>query len=135
MNPIESALTISVLVLGIGTLAWYLGRIQMEVRWARRREAEAARTALLRIEKQLAEGQSLVAEQAARRQALDDFLSELHAEEHAYLKQQSVAGGQKRSVVVEERLYFRNLPISDWTRQELTFYSSTAAPEGAKPAP
>jgi hypothetical protein len=135
MSSIESALTISVLLMGLGTLAWYLGRIQTEVRWARRREAEAGRTARLRIEKQIAEGQSMVADQAARRQALDEFLSELHAEEHAYLRQRSTGAGQKRSVVVEERLYFRNLPISNWTEQELTFYTSTAPPDRAKSLP
>ena len=138
MNPIESALTISVLVLGLGTLAWYLGRIQMEVRWARRREFEAGPAARLRLEKQIAQVHTVAAEQAARRQALDEFLSELHAEEHAYLRQRDVGDERKRSVVVEERLYFRNLPISNRTEQELTFYTSSGARDACShkvPAP
>jgi len=69
-----------------------------------------------------------VAEEAAKRKALDQFLSELHAEERAYVRQRDLGANRKRSVVVEERLYFRNLPISNWTEQELTFYTSSDAP-------
>ena len=76
-----------------------------------------------------------VAEEAARRKAIDQFLSELHTEERAYLRQREVGANRTRSVVVEERLYFRNLPVSDWTRQELTFYTSSGGPDRPKLLP
>ncbi len=69
------------------------------------------------------------ATEAARRQALDEFLSQLHAEERAWLKKRETERERRRSVVVEERLCFRNLPISNWNQQELTFYTSSASPE------
>lgn len=135
MGPVESALTITVLLLGLGTLAWYLGRVQTDVRWARRREAEAGRTARLRVERQVAEERMHAATEAARRQALDEFLSQLRAEERAWLKKRDTGRERRRSVVVEERLCFRNLPISNWNQQELTFYSSSLPRETTKALP
>lgn len=135
MGPVETALTISVLLLGLGTLAWYLGRVQMEVRWARRREADADRAARLRVERRVAEERMHAATEAAKRQALDEFLSDLHAEERAWLRQQELGPARRRAVVVEERLCFRNLPVSNWSQQELTFYTSTAPMGSTKALP
>jgi uncharacterized protein YecT (DUF1311 family) len=107
----------------------------MEVRWARRREAEAERAARLRVERQVAEERMHAATEAARRQALDEFLSQLHAEERAWLKKRDTDRERRRSVVVEERLCFRNLPVSNWNRQELTFYTCSAEAEASKALP
>lgn len=105
------------------------------MRWARRREAEAGRTARLRVERQVAEERMHAATEAARRQALDEFLSQLRAEERAWLKKRDTGRERRRSVVVEERLCFRNLPISNWNQQELTFYSSSLPRETTKALP
>ena len=129
MSPIDSTLTICLTLLGLGIVAWYLGRVQTEARWARRRLPGAGTSArLAQLEQRVTAERLRVAEEAAKRKALDQFLSELHAEERAYVRQRDLGANRKRSVVVEERLYFRNLPISNWTEQELTFYTSSDAP-------
>ncbi len=125
MNLIWSMVTICATILGLGAIAWYLGRVQMEARWARRREAEAERGARLLLEREVAAERMRATEEAARRKAMDQFLSEIHTEERAYLRQREVGANLTRSVVVEERLYFRNLPVSNWTQQELTFYTAS----------
>ena len=125
MSLIWSVVTICGTILGLGAIAWYLGRVQMEARWARRREAEAERNARLQLEQEVAAERMRAAEEAARRKAMDQFLSEIRTEERAYLRQREVGASLTRSVVVEERLYFRNIPVSNWTQQELTFYTAS----------
>ena len=67
-----------------------LGQAQMEARWARRREAEAERNARLLLEQEVAAERMRATEEAARRKAMDRFLSEIHTEERAYLRQREV---------------------------------------------
>jgi len=122
-------------ILGLGAIAWYLGRVQMEARWARRREAEAERNARLRLEQEVAAERMRAAGEAARREAMDQFLSEIRTEERAYLRRRQVGASLTRSVVVEERLYFRNLPVSNWTQQELTFYTVSGGFDVSKMLP
>ena len=122
-------------MLGLGAVAWYLGRVQMEARWARRREAEAEGNARLRLEREVAADRMRAAREAARRKAMDQFLSEIHSQERAWLRRRQVGAGLTRSVVVEERLYFRNLPVSNWTQQELTFYTVSGGFDVSKMLP
>ena len=135
MSLIWSVVTICGTILGLGAITWYLGRVQMEARWARRREAEAERNARLQLEQEVAAERMRATEEAARRKAMDRFLSEIHTEERAYLRQREVGDSLTRSVVVEERLYFRNLPVSNWTQQELTFYTASGGFDVSKLLP
>jgi hypothetical protein len=135
MSPIWSLVTICGTILGLGAIAWYLGRVQMEARWARRREAETERNTRLQLEQEVAAERMRAAEGAARRKAMDQFLSEIHTEERAYLRQREVGASLTRSVVVEERLYFRNVPVSNWTEQELTFYTASGEFDVSKMLP
>jgi hypothetical protein len=135
MSLIWSVVTICGTMLGLGAIAWYLGRVQMEARWARRREAEAERNARLQLEQKVTAERMRAAEEAARRKAMDQFLSEIRTEERAYLRQREVGASLTRSVVVEERLYFRNVPVSNWTQQELTFYTASGEFDVSKMLP
>ena len=135
MSLIWSVVTICGTMLGLGAIAWYLGRVQMEARWARRREAEAERNARLQLEQEVAAERMRAAEEAARRKAMDQFLSEIRTEERAYLRQREVGASLTRSVVVEQRLYFRNVPVSNWTQQELTFYTASGGFDVSKMLP
>jgi len=135
MSLIWPVFTTCATILGLGVIAWYLGRAQMEARWARRREAEAERNARLQLEREVDAERMRASEEAARRKAMDRFLSEIHTEERAYLRQREVGASLTRSVVVEERLYFRNLPVSNWTQQELTFYTASGGFDVSKLLP
>ncbi len=135
MNAIWSIITICGGFLGLGVIVWYLGRMQMQVRWARKREADARCKVRIDLEQKIAEERTRATEESARCKAMDQFLSEIHVEERAYLRQRDIGTRRTRSVVVEERLYFRNLPMSNWTQQELTFYTASGAPDVSKMLP
>jgi hypothetical protein len=58
-------------------------------------------------------------EENARRRALDEFLADLHVEERHYIREHRVLFAHRKSLVLEERMFFRNIPISSWVEHEI----------------
>jgi hypothetical protein len=59
------------------------------------------------------------AEEAAKRKALDDFLSEMRVEERHYVREHKLLFMNRKSLVMQERIFFRNIPLSNWIEHEL----------------
>jgi hypothetical protein len=59
------------------------------------------------------------AESEARRKALDEFLADVHVEERRYFREIESVGERRRCLVLQERVCFRNIPLSPWTENEL----------------
>src|SRR5262249_2633259 len=59
------------------------------------------------------------AEEAARRQAFDSFLGEISVEQRHYIRENRRLGQNRRSLILQERMFFRNLPLSDWIEHEI----------------
>jgi len=57
--------------------------------------------------------------ESARRQALDEFLADLHVEERRYVREHRVLFAHRKSLVLQERIFFRNVPISNWVEHEV----------------
>ncbi len=68
------------------------------------------------------------AESEARRKALDEFLADVHVEERRYFREIESVGESRKCLVLQERVCFRNIPLSPWTEHEL-------ASEGMRPCP
>jgi hypothetical protein len=66
-------------------------------------------------------GESAVraAEETARRQAFDTFLDEITVEQRHYTRQNRLLMQNRKSLVLQERIFFRNLPLSDWIEHEI----------------
>jgi hypothetical protein len=58
-------------------------------------------------------------EESVRRKALDDFLADLHVEERHYVREHRVLFAHRKSLVLEERIFFRNVPLSNWVEHEI----------------
>ncbi len=58
-------------------------------------------------------------EENARRKALDEFLADLHVEERHYVREHRILFAHRKSLVLEERMFFRNIPISNWVEHEI----------------
>jgi hypothetical protein len=58
-------------------------------------------------------------EENARRKALDEFLADLRIEERRYLREHRVLFAHRKSLVLQERIFFRNVPISNWVEHEV----------------
>src|ERR1700730_540108 len=106
-----------------GLLSWFIMQSRMEVALARQRENMAESRGALDAEKTALEaslGTALrAAEETARRQALECFMGELRVEQRHYTRENRMLMQNRKSVVLQERMYFRNIPLSDWIEHEI----------------
>ena len=93
---------------GAGLLAAILTRAQMRVALARQQQSLAEARALLATQHRAMEERIKAVEEAARRQALDDFLADVRVEERPLDDGPRV-----------ERVCFRNLPLTPWIEHAL----------------
>jgi hypothetical protein len=111
-----------------GLLAWFVMQSRMEVKLAEQRaELAEARGALDAERKALQVTMPMAvraAEETARRQSFDNFLSELVVEQRHYTRENRMLLQNRKSLVLQERMYFRNLPLSDWIEHEITIEDS-----------
>src|SRR5215467_5901488 len=107
-----------------GMLAWFIMQSRMEVALAQQRELLAETRGALDAERKALESSLPVALQAAeataKREALENFLGELRVEQRHYTKENRLLTHSKKSLVLQERMFFRGIPLSDWIEHEIT---------------
>jgi hypothetical protein len=109
--------------LASGLLAWFVMQSRMEVKLAEQRADLAEARGALDAEKSAVQASLHMAvraaEETARREAFDRFLSELTVEQRHYTRENRMLLQNRRSLVLQERMYFRNIPLSDWIEHEI----------------
>ena len=109
--------------LASGVLAWFVMQSRMEVKLAELRERLAEERGSLEAEREAMktsmETAMRAAEEAAKRQALDNFLNDITVEQRHYTRDSRLLLGNRKSLVLQERMYFRNIPLSDWIEHEI----------------
>jgi hypothetical protein len=107
-----------------GLLAWFIMQSRMEVALAQQRENLAESRGALHAEKHALEssiGTALqAAEATAKCEALDNFMGDLRVEQRHYTRESKMLMHNRKSLVLQERMYFRNIPLSDWIEHEIT---------------
>ena len=73
----------------------------------------------LEAQKEAMEGALEGASESARRHAMDEFLADLRIEQRHYTRENKLLFQNRRSLVLQERLFFRNVPISEWIEHEI----------------
>ena len=106
--------------LGSALLAFFLMQARLEVAIAKEREALAEAQAVIRSNEKLVEERVRATEQEMRRKSLDEFLADFRVEERHYMKESKSLFLRQKSMVLQERLFFRNIPLSDWVTHEMT---------------
>jgi len=106
--------------LGSALLAFFIMQARMEVAVAQERETLAGVRAEVKSNEKLLEEKVRAAEEVARRKSLDDFLGDFRVEERHYMKESKSLFLKQKSMVLQERLYFRTIPLSDWVAHEMT---------------
>jgi hypothetical protein len=109
----------SLCALATGGLVWFVMNSRMEVRLSRQREKLAEARATLEAQKQGLVGTMQGVEETTRRKALDDFLGDLRIEERHYVREQKMLFMTRKMLVRQERIFFRNIPLSNWVEQEV----------------
>jgi hypothetical protein len=104
---------------GSALLSFYLMQARLEVAVARERESLAEAQAVIRCQERLVEERVRAAEETTMRKALDQFLGEFRVEERHYIRENRSMLSPRKSMVLQERLYFRNIPLSEWVEHEM----------------
>lgn len=105
---------------GSAFLSYYVMQSRMEVALAKEREAATAAEAKLRTVEENLPDKIRLAEESAQRKAFDSFLMDFRVEERRYLRESNNRQANRKSVVMQERLYFRNIPLSNWVEHEMS---------------
>lgn len=59
------------------------------------------------------------AESTDRRPGADELLADIRFERHRFLRRVPRPEGYQTSVIMQERIYFRNIPLTGWMEEEL----------------
>ena len=120
-----------VAALGSGVLSFIVVQAKMEAAAHRERESLVeARTLLCQQQKSM-EQRVRAAEAEARRKAFDEFLADVRVEERHYVRETGSPTERMKCLVLQERVCFRNIPLSQWIERELTVEKGPALPAPA----
>ena len=117
---------------GSGLLAFYIMQSRMEVALAREREAMAQARGTMEAEKNSLEQALRGAKDSARREALDEFLADVHVEQRHYVKDNKLLFQNRKALVLQERIFFRNIPLSSWIEHEIVLQEGEDVDKAAR---
>jgi hypothetical protein len=130
MEPLLWILLPGFVALASGVLAWFIMQSRMEVALAQQRESLAVQRegmaearGVLEAEKAAVKASFDTAIQAAqetaKRESFEKFLADLRVEQRHYTRENRLLMHNRKSLVLQERMYFRNIPLSDWIEHEI----------------
>ena len=64
----------------------------------------------------------------ARRAAFDEFLNDFRVEQRQFVRNSRLFFANRQTLVLRERILFRNLPLSNWVEHTITLDESVGAP-------
>jgi hypothetical protein len=104
---------------GSALLSFCIMQAKMEVALAKERESLAEARATITSQKVTMEERIKATEEATKRHALDDFMQDFRVEERSYVRESKSLSASRKTMVMQERLFFRNIPLSNWIEREM----------------
>ncbi len=104
---------------GSALLSYFVMQARMEVALAKERESLAEARAKISTHQITLDERVKATEEACKRQALDDFMHEIRVEERSYVRETKSLNALKKVMVMQERIFFRNIPLSNWIEREM----------------
>jgi hypothetical protein len=104
---------------GSALLSFVIMQAKMEVALAKERESLAEARATITSQKVTLEERIKATEEATKRIAMDEFMHDFRVEERSYVRESKSLSASKKSMVMQERLFFRNIPLSNWIEREM----------------
>jgi len=104
---------------GSALLSYFVMQARMEVALAKERESLAEARAKISSYQVTLDERVKATEEACKRQALDDFMHEIRVEERSYVRETKSLNASKKTMVMQERIFFRNIPLSNWIEREM----------------
>jgi hypothetical protein len=104
---------------GSSLLSFYIMQARMEVALAKERESLAEARATITSQKVTMEERIKATEEATKRLAMDEFMHDFRVEERSYARESKSLSAMKKTMIMQERLFFRNIPLSNWIEHEM----------------
>src|ERR1700677_4598799 len=104
---------------GSSLLSFYIMQARMEVALAKERESLAEARATITSQKVTMEERIKATEESTKRLAMDEFMHDFRVEERSYARESKSLTASKKTMVMQERLFFRNIPLSNWIEHEM----------------
>jgi hypothetical protein len=104
---------------GSALLSFYIMQARMEVALAKERESLAEARATITSQKITMEERIKATEEATKRRAMDEFMQDFRVEERSYGRETKSLTASRKTMVMQERLFFRNIPLSNWIEREM----------------
>lgn len=105
---------------GSALLSFYIMQARMEVAIAKEREVLAVARATIDSQEKVMVEKLKATEEGVKREALNEFLGDFRIEERHYMRESKALFASKKAMILQERLFFRNIPLSNWVEHELT---------------
>jgi hypothetical protein len=104
---------------GSALLAFYIMQARLDVAVAKEREAVSEARILLESHMKAMQETIKATEEQTKRKALDEFLADVRTEERHYVRENKMLFMNRKSLVLQERIFFRNIPLSNWVEHEM----------------
>ena len=104
--------------IGSGGLVYFVMQSRNEVMLAEQKAELAAARAAIETHREVLEESIRAAKDSERQRAMEEFLGEIRIEERHYTREYKVLFMTRKSLVRQERIFFRNIPLSNWIEQE-----------------
>ena len=104
---------------GSALLSFYIMQARMEVALAKERESLAEARATITSQKITMEERIKATEEATKRRAMDEFMQDFRVEERSYARETKSLTVSRKIIVMQERLFFRNIPLSNWVERKM----------------
>jgi hypothetical protein len=102
---------------GSALLSFYIMQARMEVAISKERESLVEARAIIESQKATMEERVKATEEATRRATLDELMRDFRIEERSYMRDSKGLG--QRTMIMQERMFFRNIPLSNWMEHEM----------------
>ena len=106
-------------------LAFIVMRARMQVMLAKEHEELARAQAIIEVQKIEVDQRVRATEESVRRQALDEFIQDFRVEERSYVRETKSMFSARKLMVLQERLFFRSIPLSNWVEHEMLVEEGT----------
>ena len=104
---------------GSALLSFFIMQARMDVALAKERESLAEARAVINTHKITLDERIKATEEATRRKSLDEFMQDFRIDERSYVRESKSLFASKKSMIMQERLFFRNIPLSNWVEHEM----------------
>ncbi len=106
------------IAVGSALLAVFLMQQRLEVQLAYERQSLREARGAIEAQKATLEELARLREEASNRKAADTLLKDVRTERRQFIRDQKTMFATRKCLVVQERIYFRNIPLCNWVEHE-----------------